>query len=216
MSKTCGLLHTLRCLFKGQSLLRIRMNTMLASHRLHGKVIDIGGARSPDYFSYFMKDADVQIEAVDGMISNIDFETDSLPYSSHSADTLVCCNVLEHIYNHQHLLLEMNRVLKPGGVLIGFVPFWIGYHPDPKDYVRYTHEGLRRILLDAEFSDIEIHPLKVSPVLANFNTIVLSFPRILRPGLYVWYSLFEFFFRVLRPDSLERNPLGYVFTATHV
>lgn len=206
--------QTMQKLFAGQSLARITMNLALQKFTLVGRVLDVGGGHSPDYFTYFKKAPGSSIETVDGSMTGIDFESDSLPGGNESVDTVILCNVLEHIYNHQFLLKEVCRILTPGGQLIGFVPFWVGYHPDPNDYFRYTHEALMRMLADAGFVGIEITPLAVGPILANFNTVVLSFPRITRPFVYVWYAFWNSLFLRMRPGSGERNPLGYIFTAT--
>ena len=207
-----GLLHTLRHLFEGQTMLRILMNRALGDETLRGKVVDIGGGRNPDYFDYFKKENAI-VEPVDGKISGINFETDALPYESGSADSVVCCNLLEHIYHYEHLLEEIRRILKKGGQLIGFVPFWIGYHPDPRDYFRYTREALEFMFRDAGFTDVRIRSIGGGPILANFNTLVLSFPRFLRPFVYLWYGPVDAVFLMLRPKSRDRNPLGFVFVA---
>lgn len=207
------LLRTLALLFRGQTLLRIFMNEELRSFTLFGRVVDIGGGHNPDYFTYLRKDPDAVIEMVDGSTTGIDFESDALPYENNSVDTALLCNVLEHVYNHKHLVAEVHRVLAPSGTLIGFVPFWIGYHPDPRDYFRYTHEALRRILDEGGFSDVEIRVIGRGPVLANFNTLVLSVPKILRPLMYLWYAAVDALFLKLRPKAGNRTPLGYVFSA---
>lgn len=208
-----SLIHTLRCLSRGQTMARILMNRGLGEETLRGRVIDVGGGRAPDYFDYFKKEGVTLIEPVDGSISGIDFEADALPYQEQSVDTVVACNLLEHIYNHKRLLSEMHRVLKPGGQLIGFVPFWVGIHLDPHDYFRYTPESLERLLAEAGFRDIRVRAVGGGPILANFNTIVLSVPRIVRPPLYIWYATFDKLFVRLRPRSRQRNPLGFIFTA---
>jgi SAM-dependent methyltransferase len=190
------------------------MNLALQRFSLVGRVLDVGGGHSPDYFTYFKRELGSSIETVDGSMTGIDFESDPLPLGNETVDTVILCNVLEHIYNHQFLLKEIRRLLTPGGQLIGFVPFWVGYHPDPNDYFRYTHEALLRMLADAGFVGVEISPLAVGPILANFNTIVLSLPRIARPFVYVWYAFLNSLFLRARPASGERNPLGYIFTAT--
>lgn len=211
---TFGLLHTLRQLYAGQSLARIKMNIMFGNETLRGRVVDVGGGRNPDYFEYFRRNDQVQIERLDGSISGIDFEKDPLPLATSSVETILLCNVLEHIYHYDFLLGEVRRVLAPHGRLIGVVPFWIGYHPDPHDYFRYTQEALVRILSEAGFVGIVIHPIGGGPILANFNTIVLSVPRILRPLLFLFYAPLNQLFLWLRPESVRRNPLGFLFIAS--
>jgi SAM-dependent methyltransferase len=206
-------LHTLRKLYAGQTLARILMNHALSKETIRGKVVDIGGGRSPDYFSYLQSEKGATVEASDLAISPIDFEKDALPYASASIDTVLMCNILEHIYHYDHLLSEARRILRPGSELIGFVPFWVGYHPDPRDYFRYTHEALEMMLTEAGFEEISITPIGRGPLVANFNTIVLSVPRILRPLLYIPYALLDRLFLFLRPASKKRFPLGYLFTA---
>jgi SAM-dependent methyltransferase len=200
-------------MLRGQSLARILMNESLAHETMRGRVIDVGGGRNPDYFAYLKKENVVSIEAVDASFTAIDFEIDPLPFTDAYADTVLLCNVLEHIYAHQYVLKQVHRVLKEGGQLIGFVPFWVGYHPDPHDYFRYTNEALQRMLHDAGFKNIRILPIGGGPFFANFNTIVLSLPRVARPLVYLFYVAIDTLFVILRPKSRMRNPLGYQFNA---
>ena len=55
-------------------------------------------------------------------------EADSLPFDSESLDAVSCCQAFEH-FTHSHLkpLLEMKRVLRPGGVLEIDVPNAVSY-----------------------------------------------------------------------------------------
>jgi SAM-dependent methyltransferase len=45
-----------------------------------------------------------------------------LPLASDSLEAVFCCEVLEHLQNYHQALLEIRRVLKPGGVLVLSVP----------------------------------------------------------------------------------------------
>ncbi len=209
-----GILHRMSSLFRGQSIARILMNEALAHETLRGTVIDIGGGRSPNYFDFLQRADGVQIETVDASLSGIDFETDPLPFSDAYADTILLCNVLEHIYEHKFLLLQVHRVLKKEGHLIGFVPFWVGYHPDPHDFFRYTNEALERMLTEVGFKKVIIKRIGRGPILANFNTIVLSVPRIFRPLLFICYASSDWLFVHMRPQSVLRNPLGFLFVAS--
>jgi SAM-dependent methyltransferase len=153
------------------------------------------------------------VDIVDGAFQKINFETDALPYADGAYDTVVVCNVLEHIFNHRFLTNEMYRVLKQGGGLVGFVPFLFQYHPDPHDYFRYTKEALTRVLKDAGFRDVAVTEIGGGPFFVNYNTLSLSMPRVIRIVLFPLYALLDWIFLKLRPQARERYPLGYLFTA---
>lgn len=188
------------------------MNRDLGSYAIFGKVVDIGGGRSPDYFDFFRKEGIISIEAVDGSMSEIDFEKDKLPYNDGTVDTVVCANVLEHVYNYRWLVREMERILKTGGTLVGFVPFLINYHPDPHDYFRYTDESLRRIFEDAGFMVVDIKRVGMGPFAVNYNNLVLSVPVAIRVLLWPFYHVMDLIFLKLRPKAGARYPLGYIFS----
>lgn len=198
-------------IWRGRSITRIMMNDALADLAISGRVIDVGGARRPDYYNYFKKNGEVTIESIDGMTHDINFESDQLPFAVATADTVVLCNVLEHIYHHQHLLLETNRILKPGGQFIGFVPFFIQYHPDPHDYFRYTKEALARMMTEASFDEVVVRPVGLGPLMANFNSIMLYLPVFFRVVLFPWYWLLSIVLVKMRPELVDKFPLGLVF-----
>lgn len=65
-----------------------------------------------------------------------------LPFKDDSVDAVFCTGVLEHITSPDTALSEIRRVLKKGGIIHLEVPFMQGYHADPKDYWRWTLDGL--------------------------------------------------------------------------
>jgi hypothetical protein len=75
---------------------------------------------------------------------------ESLPIPDRSYDLVLCTQVLEHVRRPQQALLEMTRVLAPGGHLFmtthGVYPF----HPHPADYWRWTRQGFEAIFEDTE------------------------------------------------------------------
>ena len=55
-----------------------------------------------------------------------------------------------------------------------FVPFLIGYHPDPNDFFRPTHEYLIKILEENGF-DGEIYLIGVGPFMSSYQMICRYF-----------------------------------------
>ncbi len=56
-----------------------------------------------------------------------DAEKDAFPYSDNSFDTVLCCELIEHLYHDpMHMMSEINRILKPGGRLVLSTPNIIG------------------------------------------------------------------------------------------
>ena len=51
------------------------------------------------------------------MVSKNDFTTDPLPFGDGTFDTVIALDVLEHVYNPEKLLSEMNRVAKSAIVI---------------------------------------------------------------------------------------------------
>ena len=205
-------------IFRGKTLVRTLFNEELRQYKVAGRVLDIGGGRNQDYFEYLKKEGVVEILTTDLShgregLTRIDFEKDRLPYGEGSIDTVVAFNILEHIFNHKFLVGEIFRVTKKGGTLIGFVPFLVNYHPDPHDYFRYTKEALNRILADAGYSSIRVTETGGGPFAANYNNIVLSVPMIIRVVIFPVYFILDRLFVLIRPRSVERYPLGYLFTA---
>jgi SAM-dependent methyltransferase len=86
-------------------------------------------------------------------IDHFDAERDSYPYSDASFDTVLCCELIEHLFTDpMHMMSEINRILKPGGHLLLTTPnlgslraisaILQGYHPSffPA-YIRPRKEG---------------------------------------------------------------------------
>jgi SAM-dependent methyltransferase len=86
-------------------------------------------------------------------IDHFDAEKHRFPYDDESFDTVMCCELLEHLFTDpMHMMSEINRILKPGGYLVLTTPnigsmravssILLGYHPAffPA-YIRPRKEG---------------------------------------------------------------------------
>lgn len=57
-------------------------------------------------------------------------------------DVIYSNNVFEHFERPWIAAENLEKMLKPGGLLITIVPFSQRYHESPGDYFRYTHKGV--------------------------------------------------------------------------
>lgn len=198
--------------WQGKSVTRSFLNLHLKRETLMGEVMDIGGGKSADYVS-FMKRGDhvhfVNFDIKTGAI--VDFEKDSLPLVTDSCDTVLFLNVMEHIYNHQHIADEVVRIAKPGGQIIGFVPFLMWYHADHRDFFRYTHEALEIIFKKAGATQISIESVSHGPFIASLQMLSQLMPRVLNIPLLVLFYAVDSLYLKLKPTQVGRYALGYYF-----
>ena len=68
-----------------------------------------------------------------------------LKFENNMFDTILCTQVMEHVYDHKTMLKEIFRVLKPGGHIVLTVPFAWELHEEPHDYFRYTPHALKEL-----------------------------------------------------------------------
>ncbi|MBL68079.1 MAG: hypothetical protein CMO74_06445 [Verrucomicrobiales bacterium] len=116
----------------------------------------------------------------------VDVDSEDLPFDDGKFDVVVFSEVMEHLRFPQKALEKIERVLKPGGRLIGSVPnafrlrnrmkFLFGkpFEVDASHLRSYSHELLRREL-STFFDQIEIHPVS-GHLLGGGSTGVPVFP----------------------------------------
>ena len=74
-------------------------------------------------------------------------------------DVIFCIEVMEYIYDPMTALSNLYEFLKPGGKLyISFHFLYPIHKPVGCDYMRYTEEGVQKLLEVAGFKEIEIMP----------------------------------------------------------
>ena len=108
--------------------------------RLSGSLLDVGCGSKP-YRSLFTVDAYIGLD-IDSETSRQRGIADQLydgnvfPFPDGAFDSVLCNQVLEHVFNPDAFLAEIARVLKPGGKLLLTVPFVWDYHEQPYGYSR--------------------------------------------------------------------------------
>ena len=76
-------------------------------------------------------------------------------YPADEFDLVVLDEILEHVPRPWVAVEEVRRILKPGGCLITSSPFLIAEHRMPKDYWRFTKDGVRELLCN--YSKVDAH-----------------------------------------------------------
>lgn len=86
-------------------------------------------------------------------------DLEALPFASERFDGVLNLAVLEHVAHPARALIEMARVLKPGGQLLLLAPLEWEVHQEPHDYFRFTAHGLRRLLDEAGLRIVSLEPI---------------------------------------------------------
>ena len=139
----------------------------------HGKgdLLDIGCGRQPyrhlfDVTSYVGVELDNERNRDIG-IADIYYDGVTLPVDDKQFNTVLCNQVLEHVFTQEKFVKEIYRVLKKEGVLILTIPFMWDEHEQPFDNLRYTSFGLTSLLQEHGFTVLEMKKSQ-----ANFSAIV--------------------------------------------
>ena len=104
-------------------------------------------------------------------IDHFDAERDRFPYPDAHYSTVLCCELIEHLFEDpMHLMSEANRILKPGGHLVlttpnvaalrGIAAILQGYHPGFfHSYIRPSESGEVEARHNREYTPREIYRL---------------------------------------------------------
>jgi len=76
---------------------------------------------------------------------NVAADAEALPFGDGVFTRIECDAVLEHVRDPQQVMREMRRVLASGGYLHLVTPFCHPFHEYPKDYRRFTPDGLKQL-----------------------------------------------------------------------
>lgn len=202
---------------KGKSLSRTLMNLRCASVELWGNGIDLGSKDGSASHYRFLKTDDATITYSDLQpqtpnIINLDL-IHPFPIESNSQDFVLLFHVLEHLPDPNTCLQEACRILKPGGRLIGVVPFIHRVHPDPDDYFRYTKSALLLLSKRSGFAESQIDSIGVGPAIAALS-ILFGFAKT-RPlkAMAVVFAITadRMIGLVTRKSWVDVYPTGYFF-----
>jgi SAM-dependent methyltransferase len=73
-----------------------------------------------------------------------------------SVETIVCKGVLEHVSDPRQAVAEIYRSLKFGGEVFLETPFMQTVHAVPRDFFRWTPDGLRKLMGAFDVKKVEV------------------------------------------------------------
>lgn len=137
---------------------RVRLqeeNAKFAQSVPNGSLVLDAGAGSAPYKDLF-KHANYEtadFEKLDKNYTKLTYVCDlkSIPVEDNRFDFIVFNQVMEHLPEPKLVLIELNRVLKPGGKMIYTGPLIFEEHEQPYDYYRYTQYALRLLFAESMF-----------------------------------------------------------------
>ena len=117
---------------------------------LNGTLLDIGCGSKPyqQYCSNINKYIGLELDTKNNRVQKkADYYYDGInfPFNDKEFDSILCNQVLEHVFNPEKFLSEINRVLKNGGKFVISVPFVWDEHEQPYDFARYSSFGLKHL-----------------------------------------------------------------------
>lgn len=204
---------------KTKSFLRREQYKEIAKLTINGKILDVGGSQKSGYHELIKGTHAITTGNIDKSYGiDVVFDAqDTWPFPDASFDGVVLMNILEHLYRYNRALDEAARVLKPGGIVVGVVPFMFNVHGSPNDHFRYTRSTLERLLADRSFSQIEVRELGTGAFSVIYHCLIgfARFGWMADIGIGLARFLDWLVFK-LKPDnklSAKQMPLGYYFEA---
>jgi SAM-dependent methyltransferase len=125
----------------------LRREIAALAQGLPGRTLDVGCGTQP-YRSLFPGPDYVGIEVPtastygSAKLTDVYYDGRHLPFADASFDVVFSSQVLEHVFTPDAFLVEVGRVLRPGGHFLLTTPFVWDEHEQPYDFARYSSYGL--------------------------------------------------------------------------
>lgn len=171
--------------------------------KLHGRVLDLACGVMP--YKEFLNTSSIEVyigvdleptEYHHHVKPDYYWDGKKIPLDDDSVDFVIATEFLEHYFDTNHVLQEINRVLKPGGTFFFTVPNVWPLHECPYDYHRFTPNALNEHFKISKFSSWEIKPLggfhyHLALTLALWNDFQLSkkYKKIIKPFLLCFIKI---------------------------
>ena len=203
--------------YHGKTIARTLFNWEIGKSvkNINGIVVDLGGGFKPSYERFWQIKPEKLIRVDINKSVHPDILTDlngSFPFADNFADTIFLFSVIYILKDPGKTLLEIHRILKPGGRLFLTSPFIFNEAKEPSDYWRFTSEGLEKLLKEAGFGSILIVPIG-----ERFSAAAY----LMTPFLIFWPVKFVFYVFAVGLDKIipkklqlkQPCPIGYFVEA---
>ncbi|MBM4402093.1 MAG: methyltransferase domain-containing protein [Candidatus Cloacimonetes bacterium] len=97
-----------------------------------------------------IKDARFRFVAGDGC---------QMPFEGSKFDTVLCIQVLEHVFKPIKMVAEISRVLKPQGHAVFLIPQTATLHLAPYHYHNFTRFWIKEVMQHADLKILQLKPL---------------------------------------------------------
>ena len=189
-----------------------------------GRVIDIGCGNKP-YATIFqgITDEYVGCDIMQSSLQKVDVlcPANNIPLPDNSFDTAFSTQTIEHVEDHQGLVNEAFRLVKPGGNFIVSGPMYWHLHEEPYDFFRFTKYGFKYVLEKAGFEMVEIKSnggtwsVAGQTIIHSFQyskskNFFIRFSRLLFFKLRIFWLVNSFFSWLDRKDHNPVNTMNYV------
>jgi SAM-dependent methyltransferase len=137
-----------------------RENKQFATGLPAGSLVLDAGAGDQLYkplFSHCVYEA-ADFEKVDKRYAKSTYVCDlgAIPVEDCRFDAVLLNQVMEHLPKPASVLVELRRILKPGGLMMCTAPLFYEEHEKPYDFYRYTQFAWKHLMGEAGFEIIEL------------------------------------------------------------
>ena len=206
-------------IFSKNSILRSLQSIEFKNIKLQGSCLELGANK--DIYRNFLNPNSKKYKTT---FSNIEKKNKTFLYLdlqkkinyNFKFDNIIIYNVLEHIYDIDISLKNINFLLKKNGKIYGSTPFIYRIHGAPDDFNRYSKSFLEIKLKNNKFEDIKIKEIGLGPFLASFSLLRGCFkylPIIYNIILFLIILIDKFLIFFMKNDPKIIFPIGYVFSA---
>lgn len=130
------------------------------SSQIDGRILDFGCGSKP-YRKFFNVSEYVGLDIEGGgHVGNksvdVFYDGNHIPFEDSYFDNVFSSETLEHVFNIDQVLDEINRVIKKNGLFLFSIPFVWDEHEQPYDCARYTSFGIKSLLAQHGFDLVSI------------------------------------------------------------